>query len=112
MQNFSDDVHTQSADDFALQTFFKTGISPDDISAVYSLKRAQPVLQAFTAIFHGGFNGVLLRLLATMASGVLAWWLTDYSLSRLDIAWFDVALQHTMVSVLSRHHRPAFSSNP
>lgn len=63
MQNFSDDVHTQSADDFALQTFFKTGISPDDISAVYSLKRAQPVLQAFTAIFHGGFNGVLLRLL-------------------------------------------------
>ena len=44
--------------------------------------------------------GVLLRLLATMASGVLAWWLTDYSLSRLDIAWFDVALQHTMVSVL------------
>jgi hypothetical protein len=47
----------------SLCRLFKTGISPDDISAVYSLKRAQPVLQAFTAIFHGGFNGVLLRLL-------------------------------------------------
>ncbi|MBC3869791.1 hypothetical protein [Undibacterium oligocarboniphilum] len=63
MQNFSDDVHVQSGEDLALQTYFKTGISPDDVAAVSPLKRAQPVVQAFTALFHGGFNGVLLRLL-------------------------------------------------
>jgi hypothetical protein len=27
------------------------------------LKRAQPMIQAFTALFHGGFDGVLVRLL-------------------------------------------------
>src|SRR5450830_2073837 len=63
MQNFSDDTHAQNEDDLALQTYFKTGISPDDVSAVFPLRRGQPVLQAFTALFHGGFNGVLLRLL-------------------------------------------------
>ncbi|WP_227869720.1 hypothetical protein [Undibacterium parvum] len=63
MQNFSDDTPVQSDDELALQTYFKTGISPDDVAAVFPLKRAQPMLQAFTALFHGGFNGVLLRLL-------------------------------------------------
>ncbi|MFZ6720880.1 hypothetical protein [Undibacterium sp. Ji49W] len=63
MQNFSDDAHVQTGEDLALQTYFKTGITPDDVSAVFPLRRAQPVLQAFTALFHGGFNGVLLRLL-------------------------------------------------
>lgn len=66
MQNFSEDspVQTDQNDhDRALQTYFKTGISPDDVAAVFPLKRAQPMLQAFTAVFHGGFNGVLLRLL-------------------------------------------------
>ena len=63
MQNFSDESPVQTDDDLALQTYFKPGISPDDVAAVFPLKRAQPVLQAFTALFHGGFNGVLLRLL-------------------------------------------------
>ena len=63
MQNFSDESSAQNDDDLALQTYFKSGISPDDVSAVFPLKRAQPVLQAFTALFYGGFNGVLLRLL-------------------------------------------------
>lgn len=63
MQNFSDDNPAQSEDELALQSFFKPGISPDDVAAVFPLKRAQPLLQAFTALFHGGFNGVLLRLL-------------------------------------------------
>lgn len=44
--------------------------------------------------------GVLQRLLATMASGVLAWWLTDYSLSRLDIWGVDWFMKLTLVSVL------------
>ncbi len=76
MQNLREDSpahsdqhgHSDSGDhseqqDHALQTYFKSGISPDDVAAVFPLKRAQATLQAFTALFHGGFNGVLLRLL-------------------------------------------------
>jgi uncharacterized protein with PIN domain len=47
----------------SLQAYFKPQVSPDDIEDVFRLKRAQPLLQAFTALFHGGFNGVLVRLL-------------------------------------------------
>ena len=43
---------------------------------------------------------VLQRLLATMASGLLAWWLTDYSLTRVDVWGIDYLLTFTMVSVL------------
>ncbi|WP_235935213.1 hypothetical protein [Undibacterium crateris] len=82
MQNFSDDAHVQTGDDLALQTYFKAGISPDDVSAVFPLKRAQPVLQAFTALFHGGFNAVLLRLLVLRE---LAADVESPSLTRADI---------------------------
>ncbi len=44
--------------------------------------------------------GVLARLLATMASGVLAWWITDYSLSRVGIWGLDWALQWLPLSIL------------
>lgn len=44
--------------------------------------------------------GVLARLLATMASGVLAWWLTSYSLTRLGVWGLDWALQFMPLSVL------------
>ena len=40
------------------------------------------------------------RLLATMASGVLAWWLSGYALSRVDIWGFDTLLQWLPFSVL------------
>lgn len=43
--------------------------------------------------------GVRERLLATMASGVLAWWLTDVSLTRLDIWGVDRLLAWTPFSV-------------
>ena len=43
---------------------------------------------------------VLQRLLATMASGLLAWWLTDYSLTRVDVWGIDYLLTFTMVSIL------------
>jgi UDP-N-acetylmuramyl pentapeptide phosphotransferase/UDP-N-acetylglucosamine-1-phosphate transferase len=43
---------------------------------------------------------VLQRLLATMASGLLAWWLTDYSLTRVDVWGIDYLLTITMMSVL------------
>ena len=44
--------------------------------------------------------GVVQRLLATMASGFLAWWITDYSLSRLDIWGVDLLMQFTLFSVM------------
>ncbi|WP_194945235.1 glycosyltransferase [Limnohabitans sp. DM1] len=43
---------------------------------------------------------VMLRLLATMASGLLAWWITDYSLTRVDIWGVDWFMQFTLVSVI------------
>ena len=43
---------------------------------------------------------VMVRLLATMASGVLAWLLTDISLTRLDIWGIDWVMNITLVSVL------------
>jgi UDP-N-acetylmuramyl pentapeptide phosphotransferase/UDP-N-acetylglucosamine-1-phosphate transferase len=43
---------------------------------------------------------VLQRLLATMASGLLAWWLTDYSLTRVDVWGIDYLLTFTLVSVI------------
>ena len=47
----------------ALQAHFQPNVSADEIEQVFHLKRAQPLLQVFTALFHGGFEGVLVRLL-------------------------------------------------
>ena len=44
--------------------------------------------------------GVRERLLATMASGILAWWLTDISLTRLDLWGLDRLLRWTPFSVI------------
>lgn len=44
--------------------------------------------------------GVMQRLLATMASGLLAWWITDYSLTRVNVWGIDWLLQFTVVSAL------------
>jgi UDP-N-acetylmuramyl pentapeptide phosphotransferase/UDP-N-acetylglucosamine-1-phosphate transferase len=44
--------------------------------------------------------GVAPRLLATMASSLLAWWLTGVSLKSLDLAPFDLLLSHTFFSLL------------
>jgi hypothetical protein len=46
-----------------LQSHFQPNVSADEIEQVFHLKRAQPLLQVFTALFHGGFDGVLVRLL-------------------------------------------------
>ena len=43
---------------------------------------------------------VLKRLLATMASGLLAWWLTGYALTRVDVWGIDYLLTISIVSVL------------
>lgn len=66
----------------SLQAYFNPEVSPDDLEQVYRLKRAQPMLQAFTALFHGGFDGVLVRLLVL---GELAADGQSAALSRADI---------------------------
>jgi UDP-N-acetylmuramyl pentapeptide phosphotransferase/UDP-N-acetylglucosamine-1-phosphate transferase len=43
---------------------------------------------------------VMHRLLATMASGVLGWYITGYSLTSVDVWGLDWLLQFTVVSVL------------
>jgi hypothetical protein len=50
-------------DEDPLQAHFHAGITPDEIEQVFHLKRAQPTLQAFTALFHGSQDSVTLRLL-------------------------------------------------
>ncbi|WP_157694167.1 MraY family glycosyltransferase [Hydrogenophaga crassostreae] len=44
--------------------------------------------------------GVRERLLATMASGVLAWWMTDISLTRIDVWGADALLAWVPISVI------------
>jgi len=58
------DAHqTEQEHHDSLQAHFQPNISADEIEQVFHLKRAQPLLQVFTALFHGGFDGVLVRLL-------------------------------------------------
>lgn len=101
-------VHPAAAPDDdrdSLQDYFRPGVSPDDIEHVYQLKRAQPLLQAFTALFHGGFDGVLVRLL------VLRDLVADVetgALSRADInarlGYLEPESLETVLARLRAHH--------
>ena len=78
------------------------GKAPTDIQAMLT-----PILFAGMPAFIFGVAeditkrvGVMQRLLATMASGLLAWWITDYSLSRVDIWGVDWFMKYTLVSVI------------
>ena len=66
----------------SLQAHFQPGVSADEIEQVFHLKRAQPTLQAFTALFHGGADGVLIRLLVLRELAADA---TTAAFSRADI---------------------------
>lgn len=44
--------------------------------------------------------GVMQRLLATMASGLLGWWITGYSITHVDVFGVNWVLSFTLVSVL------------
>jgi hypothetical protein len=59
----ADPLTTGQDDAGSLQSHFNAGISADEIEQVFHLKRAQRILGAFTALFHGGSDGVLIRLL-------------------------------------------------
>jgi UDP-N-acetylmuramyl pentapeptide phosphotransferase/UDP-N-acetylglucosamine-1-phosphate transferase len=76
--------------------------SPPDVQAMLT-----PILFAGMPAFLFGLAeditkrvGVMPRLLATMASGLLAWWMTDYAISRVDIWGVDWLMKFTLVSVI------------
>jgi UDP-N-acetylmuramyl pentapeptide phosphotransferase/UDP-N-acetylglucosamine-1-phosphate transferase len=78
------------------------GKAPEDVKDILA-----PILFAGLPAFLFGVAeditkrvGVTQRLLATMASGILAWWITDYSLSRVDIWGVDWLLKFTVMSVV------------
>lgn len=78
------------------------GKAPEEVKAIIT-----PILFAGLPAFIFGVLeditkriGVSQRLLATMASGLLGWWVTDYSLTRVDIWGVDALLQFTLVSVV------------
>jgi UDP-N-acetylmuramyl pentapeptide phosphotransferase/UDP-N-acetylglucosamine-1-phosphate transferase len=85
-----------------LGLIFAWGRAPADVQAMLT-----PILFASMPAFLFGLAeditkhvGVVQRLLATMASGLLAWWITDYSLSRIDVWGVDTLLKFTLVSVI------------
>ena len=83
-----------------LQTHFQDGVAPDEIEQVYHLKRAQPMLQAFTALFHGSQDGVIVRLLVLreLASDAM-----DSAFSRADINQkFAYLIPESLETVLGR----------
>jgi hypothetical protein len=84
----------------SLQAYFKPGISPDDFEQVFRLKRAQPLFQAFTALFHGGSDGVLVRLLVLRELAADA---QSSALTRADInAKLGYLLPDSLETVLAR----------
>lgn len=107
MQNFSVvaiSPHEHEPPD-SLQSHFRPGISPDEIEQVFPLKRAQPLLQAFTALFHGGFDGVLVRLLVLRElaadAGTATFSRTDIN---LKLAYLNPDSLETVLARLRSHH--------
>ncbi|HEY0587754.1 MAG TPA: hypothetical protein VGD52_16585 [Pseudoduganella sp.] len=91
---------TEQEQQDALQAHFQPHISADEIEQVYHLKRAQPLLQVFTALFHGGFEGVLVRLLVLRE---LANDTTSSAFSRADInTRLAYLLPESLETVLNR----------
>ena len=95
----------------ALQSYFKPTVSPEDLEQVFLLKKAQPLLQAFTALFHGGFNGVLVRLLVLRE---LVGDTSTSTLSRADInlklSYLDEDSLETVLLRLRSHHLLAWDT--
>jgi hypothetical protein len=98
-------VHADDEQLDSLQSYFKPNISPDDVEQVFRLKSAQPVLQAFTALFHGGFDGVLVRLLVL---GELAADAQSGAMTRADInaklGYLEPDSLETVLARLRTHH--------
>jgi hypothetical protein len=95
------DLHSIAPDELdPLQSHFHEGVAPDEIEQVYHLKRAQPMLQAFTALFHGAQDGVIVRLLVLRE---LAAETGESAFSRADInTKFAYLIPESLETVLGR----------
>jgi len=95
------DLHSIAPDELdPLQAHFHAGVAPDEIEQVYHLKRAQPMLQAFTALFHGSQDGVIVRLLVLRE---LAAETGESAFSRADInTKFAYLIPESLETVLGR----------
>ena len=95
------DLHSNALDELdPLQAHFHEGVAPDEIEQVYHLKRAQPMLQAFTALFHGSQDGVIVRLLVLRE---LAAETGESAFSRADInTKFAYMIPESLETVLGR----------
>lgn len=60
---------TAAASDDGLQDFLRPGLHAADIPALHGLRKARELLRAFSTLFHGGEDAVLLRLLALRTIG-------------------------------------------
>lgn len=102
---------TDDGSQASLQAYFKPEIAPDDIEQVFRLKRAQPLLQAFTALFHGGSDGVMVRLLVL---GELAADPQAGAVSRADIntklGYLDPDSLETVLARLRAHQLLAWDA--
>lgn len=55
--------------DSLTESFFRPGVLPEDLPDLYPLLQAQSSLSAFTALFHGGEEEVMVRLLVLRGIG-------------------------------------------
>ena len=53
----------------SLAEYFRPGIDPGDVAALFPLLQAREVVSSFSALFHGGLPGVLVRLVVLREIG-------------------------------------------
>jgi len=61
--------HDTSTKENSLATFLAPGVVPQDLPDLFPLLAARPLLAAFTALFHGGEEAVIARLLVLREIG-------------------------------------------
>lgn len=67
---FSRDTRVSaSASDDGLQDFLRPGLLVNDIPALFGLRKARELLRAFSTLFHGGEDAVMVRLLVLRTIG-------------------------------------------
>lgn len=90
--------------DHRLQDFLTAGVQPDDVAALFPLIRGRELLRAFTALFHGGEDAVMVRLLVLRTLGARAqapeWTAAEI---REQLSFLEPAKLETVVARLKEH---------
>lgn len=96
---------TDPEDSFAIEAFFKAGISVEDLPALFPLLRAREAVQALITLFRGGNEEVLVRLMVLReigSRGDLPRWSPQQL--RQHFAYFDPTKLETVLGRLSANH--------